>query len=136
MVAPLIPYAAGIVGSWIGANVIGLSDFLGNAVDPKIITPKNSTSYNTFVDYILGNYQFKYYILAPSNEDIKAIDDFFESYGYRVNKFDVPKLNVRDTFTFVKTKDAQVTSSVRQAAEQMTAMLNAGYKFWVTEIGE
>lgn len=135
MPVPLLPYAAGVAGSWIGANLIGLSDFLGNVVDPKITTPKSSNSYNTFADYTLGNYRFKYFILAPSNEDIQGIDDFFESYGYRINRFQVPKLNVRATFTYVKTKDAQVTSSVRQAAEQMAAMLNAGYKFWSTEIG-
>lgn len=130
--APLLWTAAG----WLTSNAIGLNDMLSNMVDPRMVTTPKASIPNTYISYLNHGYDFQLRISAPSNEDIEAIDNFFESYGYHVNKFDIPVLNVRSTFTFVKTRDAVVYSSVKQASEQYSAMLNAGTKFWVGEIGE
>lgn len=114
----------------------GISDFSNNLFDPRVELSKPAPSSDAFAEYALTNYFFRLMILAPSDKDIQSIDDFFESFGYNVGLFKVPNLKVRGTFTYVKTRDAQVTSNVKMAAEQMAALLNNGCKFWVGEIGK
>jgi len=135
---PLLPIVAGLTGvsgvSWIAKNVIG-TDWLENIFTPKISTPKNTVVNANFSSYTSNLYHFRIQILAPSDKDIKALDDFFESYGYRVNIFGTPNLKVRGNFTFIKTRDAVVKSSNINAANQLASMLNNGCKFWSNEIG-
>lgn len=137
----MLPFVAGTLGG-IASNIIGkgtaalgLNDWFSNYLEPQIRIPDQQPSNGSMHNYIEGRYKFLYMPLVPSDEDIKAIDDFFESYGYRVDRFQVPNLKVRGTFTYVKTRDAVVKCNVRQAAEQLTIMLNGGCKFWVGEIG-
>lgn len=133
---PLLPAVAGSAAGWLTNNVFSLTDALNNFISPQIITPAPRNTGSALAGFLLNEYDFKFMVFAPSNDDLQGIDDFFTSYGYRVDRFQVPKLNVKTPFTFVKTRDAQVTSSVREAAEQMAAMLNAGCKFWQSEIGQ
>lgn len=144
MVAPLLAGAgrlaalAGVsfTASWVERNVVGASGWLQNVVDPVI---RDSVVLPTRGDvgaWFSEQYYFGIHLLAPSNEDIKALDDFFESYGYNVSRFMEPNLKVRGTFTYIKTRDAVVISSNVKARQQMEAMLNAGTKFWAGEIGK
>lgn len=110
--------------------------WLDNLTHPEIIHPNNTSHGSTYSAYATSRYDFRCFVLAPSDDDIKALDDFFESYGYNVSRFQVPKLNVRGTFTFIKTRDAVVSSDNYNASQQMAAMLNNGCKFWTGEIGE
>lgn len=138
----MIPLVAGAVGG-VASNILGkavsalgVDDWLNNMISPKIKKPEAMPNNGSIFAYLEGLYNFYYMPLVPSDTDIKAVDDFFESYGYRVDRFDVPNLNVRGNFTYVKTRDAVVKCNVRQAAEQMTILLNNGCKFWTGEIGE
>ena len=126
---------AGGVG-WIARNVLGTTGWLENTLSPNIETGKATTINANIASYSAGLYAFRSQVLAPSDADIKGIDDFFESYGYNVNRFEKPNLKVRSTFTYIKTKDAVVYSSNLNAAQQMAAMLNDGCKFWVGDIGK
>lgn len=141
MAAPLVAGAIRLAGislasGWIERNVVGSSEWLNNYFDPKIkssaILPTNGDVGQWFSE----QYYFGIHLLAPSNEDIKGLDDFFESYGYNVSRFMTPNLKVRGTFTYIKTREAVVYSSNKDAASQMAAMLNGGTKFWAGEIGK
>lgn len=144
MAAPLLPLigkAGALIGisfttSWIERNVIGASGWLQNVVDPVIRDSVVMPSRGDVGAWFSEQYYFGIHLLAPSNEDIKALDDFFESYGYNVSRFMKPNLKVRSTFTYIKTRDAVVYSSNIKAMQQMQAMLNGGTKFWVGEIGK
>lgn len=134
-----VPLLAGLLGfggvNWIAKNVVGSSDWLNQYFDPKISTAPSQPSNASIAAYSSEQYFFRVQVLAPSDNDIKALDDFFESFGYRVDRMQVPNLKVRNTFTYVKTRDAVVYSSNQQASEQLCAMLNNGCKFWVDKIG-
>lgn len=120
--------------SWASKNVLGTSDWLRNQFDPNIKTTPTTPISSDISSFTARLYDFRVQVLAPSDGDIKALDDFFEAYGYNVQKFETPNLNVRTNFTFVKTRDAVVYSTNRLAAEQMAAMLNSGTKFWRNKI--
>lgn len=63
---------------------------------------------------------------------MNSIDDFFDIYGYNVNKVKVPERNTRKFWNFVKTHNAHiggklVSYTARVAIENM---LNSGVTFW------
>lgn len=133
---PVIAAAARYVGiSWVMNNVVGSGGAAQNFFNPQITSSPPAGGTGTFPEFYCGLYRFTMQTLAPSNQDMAALDDYFESFGYNVQQFRKVNIKVRDTFTYIKTRDAQVTASNLEAANQMAAMLNGGCKFWVTEIG-
>lgn len=123
------------VAAWALNNVVNVTPAINNFFQPQVITPAPLGGGGTYAEYTTGFYKFQMQTLAPSDRDMKALDDYFEAYGYNVQTFGKVNLKVRDTFTYIKTRDAQITCKNLQAGNQMAAMLNAGCKFWVTEIG-
>lgn len=134
---PLVAAAARYIGiSWVMNNVVGTNGIAQNFFDPQIATAPSTGTGNQISDYSAGRYHFAVKTLAPSDKDMQALDDFFESYGYNVQLFTYVNLKVRNNFTYIKTSDAQVTAANLETANQMAAMLNAGIKFWASdEIG-
>lgn len=135
---PLVAAAARYIGvSWVANNVIGNpADAATNYFNPTIASAQPTGGGNTIAEYAAGFYGFSVQTLAPSDMDMRALDDYFESFGYNVQQFRTVNLKVRDTFTYIKTRDAQVTAANLETANQLAAMLNSGCKFWVNEIGE
>src|SRR5699024_1143830 len=107
--------AAGVGGSLVGVA----SDWLSNFFNPKTDVNLQSTNNASLSSYLTGGFNFYVKYLAPTDDDIRAIDDFFTAYGYRVDRFMKPNLGLRSDFTYVKTRSAVVKSSVWQAQEQM-----------------
>ena len=61
----------------------------------------------------------------------KIIDNFFNAYGYRVNKVDKPSMRNRPAFTYVKTSGCLVTGSLpAQAAKVIADRFDKGLRFW------
>lgn len=121
----------------LGGVVSGLlSSLLSQAMDPNTNKVNMVGSMSNLSAFFQGQYRFEVFIEKPSDTDLKAIDDFFESYGYNVSTFAVPKLDVRDSFTYVKTRDAVVSGQCPQEAiNQLKYMLDNGCKFWKGSIG-
>lgn len=133
---PLVAAAARYVGvSWVMNNVVGANGAAQNLFNPQVTTSPPLGGVGDFPTFFSGQYRFNIQTLAPSDKDMKALDDYFESFGYNIQSFGTVNLKVRGTFTYIKTRDAQVTSTNLEAANQMAAMLNGGIKFWATEIG-
>lgn len=134
--SPLVAYAARFIGvSWTANNVVGSSGVAQNFFNPQITTAPPLGGSGDFATFFAGQYRFAMQTIAPTDKDMRALDDFFESFGYNVQQFRTVNLKVRNTFTYVKTRDAQVTSTNLETANQLSAMLNSGCKFWASEIG-
>lgn len=80
----------------------------------------------------LGIYGFQLvaYIVQPYI--MNSVDDFFDIYGYNVNRVKTPERNTRKLWNYVKTHNAHVSGAklsytARLAIEQM---LNNGVTFW------
>lgn len=123
------------VSGFLENNLIA-QGWLENALDPKMVMAPAMGNDGSLAAFSAERYKFITQVIAPSSMDIAALDDFFEAYGYRVDLFMKPNLALRDNFTYIKTRDCVVYSSIKPAADQMAAMLNNGYKFWKGEIGK
>lgn len=140
----MIPMLLGALGAGSTAKAVGgflennlvAQGWLSNYLDPEISASPAMGNDGSLAAFASERYKFIMQVLAPSAKDIKALDDFFEAYGYRIDQFIVPNIGLRSNFTYVKTRDCVVYSPIKPAADQMAAMLNSGYKFWKTEIGK
>lgn len=78
-----------------------------------------------------GLYRIGFYVNKPSDEDLTALDDFFDAYGYSVNRYAKPDLCVRRNWTYIKTSNANCRAAVpSEGIQQICAMLNNGTTFW------
>lgn len=78
-----------------------------------------------------GHYKVQHYIMRPGLNDLTGLDDFFEAYGYNISRWDYPDLKVRQNWTYVKTKNAQVKGKCpMEAIQQLQNLLNSGTTFW------
>lgn len=61
----------------------------------------------------------------------RSIDDYFDMYGYRVNRVKVPNITGRPSWNYVKTQHAKVYGNAPAPyIDQIKAMLNNGVTFW------
>lgn len=87
--------------------------------------------------YTADAYRVSFYFNHPAEEDLTAVDDYFDAFGYALMRFQKPNLKVRQYFTFVKTSNAQVKAQVPDDGIQFFCnMLNAGCTFWNIGSGE
>lgn len=64
-------------------------------------------------------------------EYARIIDEFFNAYGYRVNRVDTPSMHNRPAFTYVKTSGCLVKGSLpAQAAKAIADRFDQGIRFW------
>jgi len=65
-------------------------------------------------------------------EVAKRIDDYFTTYGYKVNDNKIPSLHNRSRFTYVKTRGCIIKSELPTVArDKICAIMNKGCTFWV-----
>lgn len=138
MVRGVVGQAATSIGGKLINSVVGnAGGLISETFDPTVKFTQLGVSSPDFSTFCAGGYIFQLEVYAPTDEDIKSLNDFFDNYGYNVSQYMDVKLKVdgRFNFTYVKTKDAQVKCVNMNAAQQMAAMLNGGCRFWVGEIG-
>lgn len=94
---------------------------------------------NSFILMGINNKKFIIYHRQITAEYAKEIDEFFDMYGYRVNRVKVPSLDNRPHWTYVETRGAIVKGSIpASAARTIEGILNRGCRFWksFSEIGD
>lgn len=136
-----------------GAITAGVNTALGNEMrsfqtTQSIVAAKeshalipNSAHGNLTTPYIhaqAGVNSIFYYVKTIKNEFAEIIDNFFELYGYAVNKLKVPNINSRRYWNFVKTQDCQISGiSILQEKETLESIFNRGVTIWhVDAIGD
>ena len=92
-----------------------------------------SGQYNLQHDKV-GFYFIKWGITA---QNAKCIDDFFDMYGYAVNRVKVPNESSRENWNYVKTNNVIINGSMPvQDMAVIKAMYNSGVRFWhTTDVG-
>lgn len=66
-------------------------------------------------------------------EELKAVDNYFTRYGYKVNAFEVPNLYIRTKFDYKKVIDINFTVEAPTAAiNSLKAIFNNGVTIWHT----
>ena len=144
----LVTAATEGAGTAIGAGMItsGISGILGKVADmsdkskipPKVHGASSGTAFMT-----VGEKIPLIQTLVPREEQAIIIDNFFNVYGYAINKVDVPGIANRPHWTYVKTRDACIlpkagTGLPSAALERIIQAFDAGLTFWKnpSEVGD
>lgn len=80
-----------------------------------------------------GSAQLKWYEVNPSLEEIQAIDNFFDMYGYNISKHANPAnfLRVRSKWNYIKTADINLKVPAPADYEnEMKRIFNSGVTLW------
>lgn len=71
------------------------------------------------------------YYMSVRNEIANIIDDFFDKYGYKVNRVKVPNITGRRNWNYVKTIDCDFTGEIPQEdLDKIKNIFNRGITFW------
>lgn len=69
--------------------------------------------------------------MSVTREYAEMIDDFFERYGYAVCKIRTPNRNARPHWTYIKTRDIDLSGSVpSDDLAKIASIYNKGITFW------
>lgn len=76
--------------------------------------------------------------MIPSEDDLKRIDQFFDMFGYQVNKVKVPNLNTRQSWNYVKLNTPCIYGSVPvEGMEIIKRAFSNGIRLWhVDAVGD
>lgn len=130
--------AAAASGNFLGAAVGALSGGVGIATQLLADKAKYSSMPDSVVgtansDMMMAINQKAFRIIHKSitAEYARIIDEFFNAYGYRVNRVDTPSMRNRPAFTYVKTSGCLVKGSLpAQAAKTIADRFDQGLRFW------
>ena len=68
---------------------------------------------------------------CPKLEYLHQIDDYFDRFGYQVNRVKKPEINSRPQWNYIKTKGAIVTGGIpKMFLDQICQMLDNGCTIW------
>lgn len=90
------------------------------------------------VNCAMGKQQFYGGRVSITHQYAEVIDNFFSMYGYTCMKIQTPNLRARPHWTYVKTRDCNLTGNVPALSKNnIKAVFNKGITFWKTpsEVG-
>lgn len=78
-----------------------------------------------------GNIAPRFYVKSAKYDQIRAIDEFFSVYGYRVNRAKKPNITGRPNWNYVKCSLVNIKGKVPQSdLVELKATLKNGMTFW------
>ena len=83
------------------------------------------------IQYSTGSTKIQLFKCTIRNEYAKAIDGYFNMFGYKVNRVGTPHLHARTYYDFIKTMDVNIEGDVPETdLEEIRKMFNNGIRFW------
>lgn len=135
--------AASIAGGIMSGNagaVMGGIGTVANVANTFIHAknrPDQAKGANTgTIDVAMRSKNFYFKLMQISADNAKAIDTFFEMYGYTMNKLGVPNRHARTHWTYTKTRGCVIVGSCpADDVKKMCAIYDNGIRFWVGDGG-
>lgn len=104
-----------------------------NGAQASGTTVEGTGSFGSLFDIGQGGWGFKVVYLTAQNYIMRSIDQYFDRFGYRVNKLKKLELENRPIWTFIKTAECHVAvgQGVPYISEKaINAMFNRGVTMW------
>ena len=126
-------FLGGPVGWGLAASGLGM---IGNTVREYYqhsFTPPQAQGNTNSGDVVFSAEQMDlpYYKMTIKSEYAEIIDNYFSTYGYKVNVVKLPNVTGRTTWNFVKTIDCNLEGNIPQAdIDELKKMFNNGVTFW------
>lgn len=132
--APVKPSTAAAVRNLgIGQSVVGLGQTVGNIF--TMAQQPNKAMGNLNGDVRLGTTTWGWFtrIRVPRQEYARIWDDFFDMYGYEIDRIKVPAFTSRPSWNYVKLANCPYNGNVNpEDMEQIQNIYNAGVTLWHT----
>lgn len=119
------------------AAISGLDS--AKSVIQEIISARKSSAFvggntsNSDVNLAVAQQGYGFYIrvYTPLLDRFRAVDSFFDRFGYKVCRLKTPNINTRPCWNYVKTSEAHVSGTFPYVyKQQVEGLLNNGCTFW------
>lgn len=129
---PINPAGATPGGGALG-SIATLTNWLGQAYDHFTLPQTNHGNGNGDLVYQAGFAGFGFYRLSIMAYMAEKIDDFFDMYGYAVNKVGLPIRMSRPCYTYVKTIGCNIEGNLpAEDKKAIEAIYDKGVRYWRT----
>ena len=117
----------------IGAGAVGIYSAIKTIEEkknaPDIVKGNTNSGDVNFAYQKSGG--FTLYNMTITYDYAKRIDDYFSTYGYKVNAFKTPNVTGRTYWNYVKTIDCNLEGDIPQVyINKLKEMFNNGVTFW------
>ena len=114
------------------------SGLLGTYIDYKTTEYDSQAKSNVPIGMTAGNVMiglrklnFRCFDVDINQQDAKIIDEFFDKYGYQINRLKVPNISGRKEWNYVKTKDCEIVGNIPASIKaSIISIFNNGITFW------
>ena len=116
----------------ISSGVIGIVNALGSVYQNSLVPDQAMGNVNN-ADVVTasGDNTFAFRHMSIRQEYAKVIDNFFSSFGYKVNDTKVPNITGRRNWNYVKTIDVNIEGYIPQEdLQEIKGMFNNGVTIW------
>ena len=127
--------------SLLTGDLLGTADALSQAFGTmqeqyrhQLIPPAVGGNVNSGdVSAISGLMAFQYYKMGIKSEFARNIDNFFEMFGYKLNKVDTINTSSRSNWNYIKTIDVNMTGDIPERdLQELKDLYNGGFTIWHT----
>lgn len=131
--------AGNLLGGYaISQGVTTIANTLGEVHKMSKIPPQSAGNINCGdVVTSMGRNDFHFYEMSIKSESAKIIDDYFNMYGYKINRVKEPNTNHRKIWWYTKTIDANIKSLYggvpNDHLDKIKAIYDNGITFWRSE---
>ena len=130
------PFTGGLGGvagvGAITAGVTGIANVLAQDYQHSLVPDQAKGNTNTGdVVFSAGHLDISVYKMSIRSEYAHIIDDFFSSFGYKVNSTKVPNITGRRNWNYIKCIDVNIEGYIPQEdLNEIKGMFNNGVTIW------
>jgi len=123
----------GVIG---GGTIVGgistIAQTLGQTHQASFTPPQTRGNTNGGdVVTTIGRNTFTFYGMSIKEEYLRIIDNYFDMFGYKINKVKTPNKNHRENYWFTKTIDVNISGDIpNKDMLKIKDCYNAGITFW------
>lgn len=133
IVAGGVPGAGALLsGGLVSSGVGGIASTVAEMIDHSVVPNQmNGSAAAGDILTTIKNNGFYSYCRCIQPEYARIIDDYFDMYGYAINRVKVPDRSSRPSWNYVKTKDAVITGTCPvDDMAKIRAIFDRGLTFW------
>lgn len=123
---------AGLAGSGLVQELGLLGSVMDHSAQPDQV---GGTISNNIINYSLDRALPSFYTMTIKKEYAMIIDNFFDKYGYKINKIETPNIRTRKNWNYIKTVDINFNIDLvrpipQEYMDALKLMFDGGVTIW------
>lgn len=125
----LVGAGAGLASAYSGA--VGIANLMAQKADKAIQPDEAKGNYSATVNMTAGFQTFTIRKKCITRKQAILLDDFFDMFGYKQLSVKVPNRNVRENWTYTKTRGCKITGDFCTEDQlKIESIFDKGVTFW------